>query len=150
MQPTTHLRWSKLKSLRSHIILDFQLLLIKACSTSEVPPEESDADSSASITPFASVLKPLPTRQLHSANSSLYIAACNRVFSNPASLTAADQRCIDTAWDLADAATNAARRAAKRTADSLHSNLPQVPRYQRTRLSTSNISSCDDVRSQDN
>jgi len=80
----------------------------------------------------------------------LYIAACNRMFSNPASLTAADQRCIDTAWDLADAATNAARRAAKRTADSLHFDLPQDPRHQRTRLSSANISSDDyDVCSQD-
>jgi hypothetical protein len=130
-----------LKSLRSHIILDFQPLLINACSTSAVPPEESDVDSSASVTPFAIA------NEATTFCKQLYIAACNRVFSNPASLTAADQRCINTVWDLADAATNATRRAAKRTADSLHSDLPQVPRHQRTRLSTSNIY---DVRSQDN
>ena len=153
--PRTQLRWSQLKSLRSHL-QGFELWRNNACSTYAVPPERQlDLRSSArrdllGLCHAFSRCAEAIANEATTFCKQLYIAACNHVFSNPASLTAADQRCIDTAWDLADAVTNAARRAAKRTADSLHLDLPQDPWHQRTRLSSANISSDDyDVCSQD-
>ena len=70
----------------------------------------------------------------------LYIAACNRIFRNPQALSGADHRCIDAAWERTDAANDAAHQAAKRTFDSLQSDLPQHLRHQRNRLSTADIS----------